>query len=155
MNERQVILCQSTIRGFLVRRRMRKVDEEFQRIVAEIEGAPAASNHSHPKKHLTDSVKSRSIVVSKESSPTTNADLPRAVTTEIVEVESSPNNPVSASDISENSSPIASEEPTLAQFEEGLGSLSVEELEELKVKTAFELLWIHDSVQTRKDYLRS
>lgn len=39
-------------------------------------------------------------------------------------------------------------------FERTLQKLTKTELEDLKVKTAYELIWVHDLIQTRKSYLK-
>ena len=128
----RVILCQSAVRGFLVRGRMKRVKNEYLRIVAEIEG-PAAD----PSTLRTDPIIGPAGPCSdNENTHNTHND--------------SPYNKISTDGNFKHLS-SSSTSPHCV----GLDNLSVEELEELKVKTAFELIWVHDSVQTRKEYLRS
>ena len=125
----RVILCQSAVRGFLVRGRMKRVKIKYLRIVAEIEG-PAAD----PSTLRTDPIIGP-VGPCSDNDNTHNDSSYNIISTggNFKHLSSSSTSPHCV----------------------GLDNLSVEELEELKVKTAFELIWVHDSVQTRKEYLRS
>ena len=131
--DERVIRCQSAVRGFLVRRRMKRVKNEYLRIVAEIEG-PTGVDPSILRTDPVISAGNDSRGVNDRS--THNDSLYNKMSTDGNFKHLSPSTPTSPCRI-------------------GLENLSVEELEELKVRTAFELIWVHDSVQTRKEYLRS
>lgn len=157
--ERRVILCQSIVRGFLVRRRMNKVRQEFEKIVAEIEGASALELGLLPQ-----STRGRNDRCERILGTTNGASKQRRASSDhdCIVYETRSEEPSLKDDLSTDSALLSScapvnlqEELSFAGFRDSLKGLNLDELEELKVKTAFELLWIQDSVQTRKDYLRS
>ena len=160
--ERKVVLCQSAVRGFLVRRRMTKVRQEFQRIAAEIEGVSATEPAPLPASILASSDGCGVSICERDEGAQSRQDgnYPTGYQIPVegpsLKIDSTlasiqPDSPP----VPQLSLPNFQEERCLANFQDSLSLLSLEELEELKVKTAFELLWIQDSVLTRKDYLRS
>ena len=193
-DEKKVISCQALARGFLVRRRMNKVRDDFLRIVSEIEGVSSSSSSS--QRSVNRELKSVAKLPSKvpcadaerdspveksnlDSAPILVDDSVKSVDEDTTSVapfldasstapdasstapggktlKDLPSNleAISAVPDLEGLRSLSADNVTAAAFEESMCDLDAAQLEEIKVRTAFELIWVHNLIQTRKNYLR-